>query len=308
MKDGKRIMLTHEEMVGLQAEKHELIDGKSFRSNEEYVLHLMHQSAYVQASTMVTGKSVLDLGCNTGYGTQILAESARRAVGVDVSHEAISAARQHYVDAGIEFQLIDGERLPFADGEFDVIISCQVLEHIVDYTIYFGELKRVLSQGGIAVLTTPNSVLRLDPGMKPWNPFHVREFTHLQLRSLLENYFSSVQVSGLFAEEELYETEKNRVTRAREAARAKQKRWSDPFRSLAKKVLTESVLARVRAMRASGPIRAKEFDTTFVERFGVGDFFYRADGLGQALDFMAICAGKLLAKELPQEFTSSDRD
>src|SRR5690606_19501641 len=142
---------------------------------------------------------------------------------------------------------------------------------------------------------------------KPWNPFHVREFTHLQLKSLLDNYFSSVQVSGLFAVEELYETEKNRVARPREAARDKQIRWSDHIGSLVKKILPDSVLARISAMKAPGSIRAMEFDKAFVERFGAGDFFYRADRLEQALDFMAICAGKLPAKELPQEFTSSDR-
>lgn len=306
MRDDEKVMLTHEEMVGLQAEKHELVNGRSFRSKEEYVLHLMHQSAYVQASTMASGKSVLDLGCNTGYGTQILAKSARRVVGVDVSQGAISAARQQYGDTGIEFQLIDGEQLPFADSEFDVIISFQVLEHIVDYNVYMGELKRVLSPAGIVVLTTPNSILRLDPGMKPWNPFHVREFTHRQLKSLLDNYFSNVQIRGLFAKKELYETERHRVACSREAARAKQERWSDPLRSLVKTILPESAMARISALKARGSIRAMEFDKSFVERFGVGDFFYRADGLDQALDFMAICAGKLPIKELPQEFVSSN--
>lgn len=293
-------MLTHEEMVGLQAEKHELIDGKSFHSKEEYVLHLMHQSAYVLASRMVDGKSVLDLGCNTGYGTQILSRSAKRVVGVDVSHGAISAAKQKHGKVGIDFQLIDGKKLPFADGEFDVIVSFQVLEHIVDYDVYLNELKRVLTHAGIVVLTTPNSVLRLDPGMKPWNPFHVREFTHSQLKSLLDNYFTSVQISGLFAKEELYETEKARTARARAAARFHQKRWSDPFRALLKKTLPASVLALIGALKASGSNGPTEFDAAFVERFGVEDFFYRPDELDQALDFLAICSGKLPANRLLQ--------
>ena len=35
-------MLTHEEMIGLQAEKHDLIDPIDFESREKYVLHLIH--------------------------------------------------------------------------------------------------------------------------------------------------------------------------------------------------------------------------------------------------------------------------
>ncbi len=285
-------MLTHEEMIGLQAEKHDLIDGEAFRSKEEFVLHLMHEAAYVRASTMVDGKRVLDLGCNTGYGSEILSRSANKVVGVDVSHAAISAAKQRFADKGIEFCLIDGERMPFGDGEFDVVVSCQVIEHIVDYNIYFDELKRVLSSTGVAIFTTPNSVLRLDPGMKPWNPFHVREFAHSELKQLLNEYFSSVQISGLFAEDELYLTEKSRISRAREAARARPKRWSDPLRALLRKTLPDSVLVKIRNVNETNSTQTRKFDPKFLEQFGVEDFFYRTDDLDAALDFLAICTGK----------------
>lgn len=78
-------MLTHEEMIGIQAEKHGLIDGLNFRTAEQYNLHLIHSFAYVQASILAENKSVLDLGCNTGYGSEILFNNAKRVVGVDVS-------------------------------------------------------------------------------------------------------------------------------------------------------------------------------------------------------------------------------
>ena len=39
-------MLSHEEMVGLQAESHELIEEEKIRTKEEYVLHLIHTAAY----------------------------------------------------------------------------------------------------------------------------------------------------------------------------------------------------------------------------------------------------------------------
>jgi SAM-dependent methyltransferase len=286
-------MLTHDEMVGLQAEKHDLIQAREFSSKEAFVLHLMHASAYMEAAKLAVGKNVLDLGCNTGYGTEILARLARRAVGVDVSQEAVAVARQLYGNEGIEFQLIDGKGLPFADGEFDVVISCQVVEHIVDYDIYFGEIKRVLSPEGIAIFTTPNAVLRLDRGMKPWNPFHVREFESAELQSLLEGYFSGVEIRGLFAIDELYKIEKHRVEAARDAARLASEagRHGHEFRirSIVKKILPDGALSMVRGALNSRSKDRDEFNEGFIKRFGVGDFFYRPDGLVDALDFQAIC-------------------
>ena len=120
-------MLTHEEMIGLQAEKHDLIDPIDFESREKYVLHLIHSFAYTQAAVLAQDKEVLDLGCNTGYGTEILSRSARKVVGVDVSDGAVAQAKSKYGNQGIEFHCIDGKSLPFEDGRFDLIVSCQVM-------------------------------------------------------------------------------------------------------------------------------------------------------------------------------------
>ena len=60
-------MLSHEEMVSLQAEKHELIKMDQFQSIEEYNIQLIHTAAYEQAAKFAENKIILDLGCNTGY-------------------------------------------------------------------------------------------------------------------------------------------------------------------------------------------------------------------------------------------------
>lgn len=283
-------MLTHEKMIELHAEKHELIDAHNFRSREEYVLHLIHSFAYVQAATFAEGKTVLDLGCNTGYGTELLSKVAKRVVGVDVSKEAISIAKKQYGNFDIDFHLIDGKQLPFDDNEFDVIISCQVIEHIVDYNVYLNELKRVLSSTGIVIFTTPNALLRLDPGMEPWNKFHVREFKHSELQTLLETHFSVVKIMGLFAEESTYLIEKNRLSRAREVARKKQQgSHYYQLRSIVKKIIPTSILNKLKKLLASSSQPNIGIDKTFTEQHGLKDFFYRTDELDIALDLLALC-------------------
>ncbi|ACF14472.1 Methyltransferase type 11 [Chloroherpeton thalassium ATCC 35110] len=191
-------MLSHEEMVGLQAEKHELINTQNFPTKEDYVLHLIHTFSYVQAAKLAKGKKVLDVGCNMGYGSKLISETAKQVTGVDVSEKAIEAAKSQYGGGNMAFQCIDGKRLPFANNVFDMIVNFQVIEHIVDYDAYLNELKRVLSPDGFVLFTTPNASMRLDPGMKPWNKFHVREFKSDELQTLLERFFPKVQVFWAF--------------------------------------------------------------------------------------------------------------
>jgi len=287
-------MLSHEEMVGLQAERHALIGTHGFRSQEEYVLHLMHTAAYVQAARLSEGKRVLDLGCNTGYGTEVLSRAAKEVVGVDVSAKAISAAQDRYGRLGMKFQLTDGTRLPFENAEFDMIVSFQVIEHIVDYDVYIGELKRVLSREGFVVFTTPNALLRLDSGMKPWNEFHVREFSHSELQALLATFFAKVQMMGLFAKEPLYSIEANRLNRARESARrsaeGRKARSRSSLRTVVKRLLPSSVLGGLRRVKTSMLSPAPAIDKSFMEKHGVDDLFYRPSDLESALDLLAICS------------------
>ena len=52
-------MLSNEEMIELHTKKHGLIDTHNFQSKEEYVLHLIHTFAYVQASRLSVKKSLI---------------------------------------------------------------------------------------------------------------------------------------------------------------------------------------------------------------------------------------------------------
>lgn len=295
-------MLSHEEMISLQAQKHELIEANRFRSKEEYVLHLIHTVAYEQAAKLSRNKNVLDLGCNTGYGTKIVSNYCNEIIGVDVSPKAISTARKLYGESGMKFCLIDGNRLPFKDNKFDLIISFQVIEHIVNLKKYIFELKRVFSPHGVALFTTPNSLHRLYPGMKPWNPFHVREYSPTELNGLLSGYFLKVGIYGLFAEPALYSIEFNRIMMARENA---MKRIEDAYslkyslRAKAKKLLPEYLLNIIKRVRdtiigkiskTNGNETLSDEDKDFMERYGMDDLYYDANDLENALDLLAICS------------------
>ena len=84
------------ESIRLQAEEHPLVYSDSWESLKDYCLHLVHLKAYEYATELAADKSVLDLGCNNGYGTNELARSCREVVGVDVSPSAIADAQQRF--------------------------------------------------------------------------------------------------------------------------------------------------------------------------------------------------------------------
>lgn len=296
-------------MLRFQAEHHPLEGTSRFESREDYCLYLMHLKAYEEISALAGGKVVLDLGCNNGWGTRVMSAMAARVVGVDVSDVSLDAARRTNAAPNIEYLKVDGQRLPFADGEFDVLASCQVIEHVTDYEPYLGEIVRVLKAGGTAVFTTPNARIRLDPGMKPWFPFHVREFSGAELGALLGDWFERVEVRGLRAIPELYDIEFQRVQRSRERARQRAKAMLPPYRELrtkaidaAKSILPERVvkgLQKIARRGASAESRAAapppQLDPAIVSRYSTKDFFYSAENMDASLDLFAACRKGSLA-------------
>lgn len=90
------------------------------------------------------GIKVLDLGCGTGYGSNLLSKSFE-VFAVDSDKEAISYAKKHY-SGSVSFIVANAVFLPFGDDEFDAVCSFEVLEHIEDDRKMLSEIKRVLKK------------------------------------------------------------------------------------------------------------------------------------------------------------------
>jgi 2-polyprenyl-6-hydroxyphenyl methylase / 3-demethylubiquinone-9 3-methyltransferase len=103
----------------------------------------------------------VDIGCGGGFLSEEFARFGYRVVGVDPSAVSIDTARRHGAASGlnIDYRVGFGERLPVADGEFDLAYCCDVLEHVSDLDAVISETARALKPAGIFLFDTINRTL-----------------------------------------------------------------------------------------------------------------------------------------------------
>ena len=104
----------------------------------------------LDAAGVTAGTRVLDVGCGLGDLAAAAAARGAHATGSDLAEGMVEAARRRH--PGIEFQVADAERLPFADGAFDATVSAFVVNHMPDPERGAAELVRVTRPGGRVAL------------------------------------------------------------------------------------------------------------------------------------------------------------
>lgn len=105
-------------------------------------------------SFVPTESYVLDIGCGRGHGTMALAESGRRAVGIDYLPDLVRSANERACKQRIEQRVAyvcgDAYALPFVDESFDAVVDVQTFQHQDprQWRRYCAEVWRVLRPGG----------------------------------------------------------------------------------------------------------------------------------------------------------------
>lgn len=280
---------------------HPLVPIDGFGTVEEYVLHLIHLKAYEHASTICNGRNVLDWGCNNGYGLPVLAKTARRIGGVDSNPLCVQKARLLHPEYANDIWLYDGQHVPVPDQDWDVVVSFQVIEHVKEVDLYLEAILSVMKDSGTALFTSPNREIRLDQGMKPWNEFHVTEFSAVDLAMVLRKHFRHVQVYGMQGDQEIIEIERSRCAHARSAARSKKAaplqgphrfRWV--MNRTVRSILPPHVLAhlRHRYRRTTIEQTGQGLPTAVIEHFSTSQLRYTERDVSSAVDLLAVCSNK----------------
>jgi SAM-dependent methyltransferase len=152
-----------------------------------------HMARYVFAARLAGAKRVLDAGCGAGYGSAELAHVAASVIGADIAADAIAFARENYRLPNLHFERASCEAFPHPDGNFDLVVAFEVIEHLESWREFLLEVRRVLSPHGEFVVSTPNkSYYTESRGREGPNPFHVHEFEFEEFRSELLAVFPEV--------------------------------------------------------------------------------------------------------------------
>jgi len=108
----------------------------------------------------VTGLDILEVACGRGGFSNELARAGARVIGCDFSFVAVRVAdaklRAAHERVAASFIQGDAQDLPFAENSFDIVISCETIEHVPDAPRALREMLRVSRPGGKLFLTTPN--------------------------------------------------------------------------------------------------------------------------------------------------------
>jgi len=216
-----------------------------------------HLVVYEWIAARVGGASVLDMACGEGYGSAVLARSARSVIGLDANPEAYEHARLRYTAGNLVFErgMVENYGEP---GAYDAVVFLQTIEHVLDPRAVLAHLRGLLTPGGILYVSTPN-VLKLAPSGAPRsaNPWHIREYRAAEFERLCASEFGSVEVLGLL-----------HARRLRLHEIALKLGWDQAHRALG---ITE------------------RFYDRFTPAIATSDFALRCGHLDRALDFLAIC-------------------
>lgn len=121
------------------------------------------------------GERILDLATGTGWTSRAVARRGAHVIGADISSDLLSFAAQQAKAEGlsIEYRIADAENLPFADGEFDAVISTCGVMFASRPEAAAAQLARVCRKGGRIALTTwlsDSNLFKMFMVMRPFMP------------------------------------------------------------------------------------------------------------------------------------------
>lgn len=172
--------------------------------------------AVLRLARVGPSEAVLEVGCESG---RLLASlpPAGRVVGADISRRALEDAAARFTRAGRAAELVQldaQEGLPFAQGEFEVVICSEMLEHVAHPERVVEHIQRIATAATRVVVSVPierpkvrvKAVLRrlgllerLFPGIEPaQSEWHVHAFSTAMLESLVAPRFVTLTTAAVW--------------------------------------------------------------------------------------------------------------
>lgn len=152
-----------------------------------------HMPRYQYALSLAAGKTVLDFGCGTGYGSSILAAKATAVLGVDIDDSALQWARETHRTTTLEFRQNSDFGASLPSHHFDLVTCFEMIEHVISehQQLIIDSFVKVLKPDGVLLISTPNPDITALYGD---NPYHLCELTRHEFEGLLKSKFKFVEI------------------------------------------------------------------------------------------------------------------
>lgn len=169
--------------------------GERFVPEKEGNIQLEHVHRYQMAAELVAGKDVLDIASGEGFGSEILAATARHVTGADIDADSVAHANKRYGHETLRYVVGDAADIPLDDNIFDVVVSFETIEHHDRHEEMMSEVRRVLRPGGVLIISSPEKRVYSDlTGQN--NIYHVKELYRDEFADLLAKSFKNISMYG----------------------------------------------------------------------------------------------------------------
>jgi len=160
-----------------------------------------HEGVYewVAEHLVKDGMRALDFGSGTGYGVGLMARAGATVDGADSSPTAVAHATETYGGPRAKFfvaDLVESVPAAFALKSYDLVVSSEVLEHVVDPFAYVRRMAELCKDDGVCFVGTPNRLWSFEhvPDGHLLARSHLMEFTPPALDALLHTVFGEVRL------------------------------------------------------------------------------------------------------------------
>lgn len=153
----------------------------------------LHLHRYAMAMEFIQNKVVLDIASGEGYGSNLMANIAQSVIGVDIDEKTIAFAQSKYLRKNLSFKVGSADNIPVEDHSVDVVVSFETIEHHDKHEEMLQEIKRVLTPGGLLIMSSPDKLNYRDIP-KHYNQFHIKELYREEFKQLIQRYFTHVKI------------------------------------------------------------------------------------------------------------------
>ncbi|QOY54555.1 methyltransferase domain-containing protein [Candidatus Sulfurimonas marisnigri] len=176
-------------------------DESTNDSNEQ-----RHLARYKFATNFLAQSSeTLDCACGSGYGSKMLSLYSNSVLGVDLSNDAITFAKQNNFSSNINFKQSDLSMLDFDASSFDSIVSIETLEHIPHDTFlnFLTNISTWIKSGGVFIGSSP--MLRYKDN-KPYvtNPYHINEMPKQEFINAIKTRLINFEIHFYYQDQDRF--------------------------------------------------------------------------------------------------------